>query len=447
MGGAVLCVTLTACASWQRVGTEPTADPGQYVARLFDAAAVYAEMGLLPAGDPVPFVAGVRYLAGTTEDSTLAVVGISLTNDVLTFRRRGDVFEARYRVEVSFRRDGEVLRFARQDEDVQVASFAETQRADESVVFQQLVLVPPGPAHVSITLRDRNGASFSQVTDSVRVPALSGTPSLSSIVPVYQATPRTSRATGPDFVVNPKAAVPYNDDTLMLYMEAIGTPPREPLVIRGVARDQGEVWRDTVALDSQQPFQSVILPLDPERLPIGVMHVEAAFGGSGDTVRTSVLASFSDQWVVANFDDMLSLLRYFATAQTLRSLRDAPEEERAEQWRSFWEMSDPDPLTPRHEALNLYFERVQEANRRFDEPGVGGWLTDRGEVFITVGPPDEIFDSSSDLEGNIRYIRWTYVAARLVLEFIDDSGFGRFRLTDRSRADFMIVVNRYRRSG
>ncbi|MDH3455788.1 MAG: GWxTD domain-containing protein [Gemmatimonadota bacterium] len=442
-----LCASFSACTPWQRVGTEAAPDPGRTVSHLFDAATIFAEMGLLVAGDPVPFVAAVRYLPGTTGDSTLAVVGISLTNDVLTFRRRADVFEARYRVEIAFQRDGEVLQFSRQDENVQVGSLAETQRADESVVFQQLIVLPPGPALVSITVRDRNGASFSEVADSLRVPALSKPGSLSSIVPVYRATPRTSRARGSDFVINPKAAVPYNEDTLTLYLEIVGPSPRDVLVIRGIAADQREMWRDTVEIDPDQPLRSVILPIEPRRLPIGVTQVEAAFVGARDTARTAVLASFSDQWVVSNFDDMLSLLRYFVTEQTLRSLRDVPEEERAEEWRSFWETTDPDPLTPTHEALNLYFERVQEANARFDEPGVPGWLTDRGEVFITAGPPDEIFDSSSDLEYNLRYIRWTYVAARLVLEFIDESGFGRFRLTDRSRADFTIVVNRYRRSG
>ena len=56
-------------------------------------------------------------------------------------------------------------------------------------------------------------------------------------------------------------------------------------------------------------------------------------------------------------------------------------------------------------------------------------MTDRGEVFIGLGSPDEVFDSSSDLQGPARIIRWTYLGERLVLDFVDDTGFGRFRLT------------------
>ena len=101
----------------------------------------------------------------------------------------------------------------------------------------------------------------------------------------------------------------------------------------------------------------------------------------------------------------------------------------------------------RHEALDIYFSRVEEANSRFQESAQAGWLTDRGEVFITLGAPDEIFDSSSDLQDRgIRLIRWHYTGDRLTLDFVDESGFGRFRLTDRSRSDYLRVLSRLRRS-
>jgi len=93
----------------------------------------------------------------------------------------------------------------------------------------------------------------------------------------------------------------------------------------------------------------------------------------------------------------------------------------------------------------VYFGRVEEANDRFREATQPGWLTDRGEVFITLGAPDEIFDSSSDLQDRgIRLIRWHYIGDRLTLDFVDESGFGRFRLTDRSRSDYLRVLTRLR---
>jgi GWxTD domain-containing protein len=442
-------MSLLACGSWQRVGAgaDVAPDAGRLVPPLFDAGSVYAEMGLLTAGEPMPFVGGVRFLAGASADSTMALVGISLTNDMLAFRRSGDTFEARYRVEVAFRRDGETLAFARTDEVVRVRDFPETRRGDESVIFQQFLHVPPGHAQVSIAVRDRNATSLVQVSGSLTVPTFTGEPRLSSVIPVYEVVARENRSATPNLVLNPKATVPYGIDTLTLYFEVVGAPPTDAVIVRGVSRDQGEAWQDTVTLDRSRSFQAVVVGVAPGRRPIGVVSVEATFLDGADTVRTSTLSSFSDQWVVGNFGETLSLLRYFATETALRTLRDAPVEERAELWREFWEATDPDPLTPGHEAFDLYFQRVQEANDRFQETGVAGWLSDRGEVFVTIGPPDEIFDSSSDLQGAGRYFRWHYISERLTVDFVDDTGFGRFRLTDASRAEFMQVVNRYRRGG
>ena len=151
---------------------------------------------------------------------------------------------------------------------------------------------------------------------------------------------------------------------------------------------------------------------------------------------------------MANLDQTLSLLRYFGAEQALQQIRDAAPQDRVDLWRRFWRETDPDPRTAENETLEIYFARLEEANQRFHEGEDPGWLTDRGEVFATLGPPDEFYDSSSDLvDSGIRLIRWHYTAERLTLDFVDDTGFGKFRLTDRSRGDYMQVLARVRRGG
>ena len=87
------------------------------------------------------------------------------------------------------------------------------------------------------------------------------------------------------------------------------------------------------------------------------------------------------------------------------------------------------------------------ANERFQEAGEPGWLSDRGEVFITIGEPDEVFDLSSDFQGRGRVIRWNYFSHRLTLDFVDETGFGRFRLTPSGRAEYQRVLNAVRSRG
>ena len=105
------------------------------------------------------------------------------------------------------------------------------------------------------------------------------------------------------------------------------------------------------------------------------------------------------------------------------------------------------PLTPENEAIDDYFRRVQQANIRFPDEGGPGWLTERGEVFISLGEPDEMTDLSNGTERNgVRVLRWTYASERLVLYFQDQTGFSRFRLAPTSRAEYQRVLMRMRQA-
>ena len=103
-------------------------------------------------------------------------------------------------------------------------------------------------------------------------------------------------------------------------------------------------------------------------------------------------------------------------------------------------------VTSENEALEAYFRRIQLANQRFRESGGPGWLSDRGEVLISLGEPDDVFDFSSDVSrSGARGIRWTYNSLRLTLFFQDQTGFGRYRLTPLSRAEFQRAIAQVRR--
>jgi GWxTD domain-containing protein len=440
---------LAACGGWQRVGSEPQARPEVVVPRLFDATNAFRGMGLLAAPDPIPFVAGVYTLAGGTPDSTLVALGLSLPNRALTFRRAGEEFEARYRVEVTFRRAGATLREASANEVVRVATLEETQRGDESVIFQQYLTLPPGQAAVRIVMRDRVGSNSSEVQDTVVVPRYDGERRLSDLVPIYAGQPRPVRTFFPDVVVNPRATVPYGTDTLKLYLEAYGVAEDVPFTLRALSVEEPvtELWVDTLELQPTGAIRTALITVAPERLPMGELRFEARVA-AGDPVRAAMLVSFSEEWVVANFEETLSLLRYFGPDEILRQLGEAPAKQRAGLWEAFWKASDPDPATVEHEAMEAYFRRLQVANDLYREGSEPGWLTHRGEVYVSLGPPDETFDSSTDVQGEgLRFIRWTYIGERLTVIFQDRSGFGHYELIPESRAAFQEVLQRIKRGG
>src|SRR5882724_6338329 len=139
----VLLGTALGCGNWKRVGSQSQPAPSESLTRIFNTTQFYQKLGRLAAGDPLPFIGTVAFAAGPV-DSVIAVVGLSLENRALGFQREGNVFVARYRVSISLQREGAPSVDLSREEIVRVASFQETLRADESILFQQVLRIVPG---------------------------------------------------------------------------------------------------------------------------------------------------------------------------------------------------------------------------------------------------------------------------------------------------------------
>ncbi len=430
---------LAGCGGWQRVGgTERGPSPSETLTQLLDVATYYRKLGRLAAGDPLPFIGSVAAVAGQG-DTVQAIVGLSLENRALSFQKDKGGFQARYRVDIAFQPAAGRPVAAGQDEVVRVATFQETFRADESILFQKYFRLAPGSYKVGVTVRDLNSGALNHAETELELPAF-GPGTTSAPLLAYQVTARDRAGAPLEAVLNPRGTVAYGGDTLLAYVEAYRLPG--PTAVPFEVRTQSDslVYRDSLRFRGGQEVEAQVLRLRPDSMALGELRLTV---GSGPAARsTSAVVSLSTAWVVTNYDEMLSLLRYFGHDDLLSKVRKAAPEDRAAAWRDFWTKTDPNPQTPENEALNRYFSRLAIANTRFRDEGVPGWRTERGEAFILLGEPDDIIDASAAAQG--RVIRWSYLTFRLTLYFIDDTGFGRFRMTPASRADFERTVSRLR---
>jgi len=431
-----LIVLAAACGgSAPSTGARPSPTSSeQTLTDLFNLTQLYQRMGRLAGGNPLPFVGDFAYFAGRG-DSTIALLSVSLDNRALSFQRSGRDFAARYRVEVGFQKAGALpLRYAR-EEAITVTSFNETQRADETVLFQQAFLLPPGPYTASIVVRDPGGGTFSRAEAPVVIPAYPAGSFTAPII-VYHATPRPDLWTEPNAVLNPRGTVAHGGDSLTVLVEAYGMPgpTKVPFTMRD-AQNKVLISRD-LEFQGGKAVESHLVQLPPDAPSLGQLSVTV--GQGADEKRATALVSFSRTWVLTNYDNLIDLLRFYGYDERLDQLRKAPPEQRAQLWRKFWVETDPIPSTPENEALEQYFTRVAIANERFREEGAGqGWRSDRGEVLITLGPPDQELETPPGQD--TRIVQWTYSEYRAVLTFQGQMGFSRLRLTPNSRSEFARV--------
>jgi GWxTD domain-containing protein len=86
-------------------------------------------------------------------------------------------------------------------------------------------------------------------------------------------------------------------------------------------------------------------------------------------------------------------------------------EEREHFIEQFWLRRDPTPGTPANEFKKEHYRRIGYAMERFRSPTKSGWATERGNLYIVTGPPDEIEAHPAEL-----YEIWRYRDGR-ELEF------------------------------
>ena len=476
----VASVALGGCAVRPRIGSGGVRGgaPGDSVASSgrrggaggggADMAAIHQQMGLISGRGDLPFVGSVAHFAARAPDSTLVLLTLSLSNRALTFAREGDRYRAPYEVRLDVRHGATPVRQIAADEVVRVATFKETARTDESVLFYQYLTLAPGAYSLSVAMRDTESGRSGTVEVPLAVPRF-GPGLLATPVVAYDAAPRTRLDTLPRLAASARAAITFGRDSLVpVYLEGYeaATATAAQLPVRVVARGErgAIVWTDTATLaraaaappPSAPPLgapplalYSGVVRVPVARLGIGVVRVTVdrldAGTASGtaprDTARTALFVNLGEDLPITGMDEVLSYLRYYAAPERLRALRDTAPEARAAAWATFLRESDPVSVTAEHEGLRDYFARVRAANVRFTEEGIAGWLTDRGMAFVGIGEPDQIFDPGGpDVNLRGRQQIWDYRNPRLQLVFIDQSGFGRWRLTPGSMNEVQSAI-------
>ncbi len=107
-------------------------------------------------------------------------------------------------------------------------------------------------------------------------------------------------------------------------------------------------------------------------------------------------------------EDVVYIIEPAERQQFLSLKADAEYEKFIEQ---FWLRRDPSPGTMENEYKEEHYRRIFYSNERFGEAGTSGWRTDRGRIYIQLGPSDEkeVYRNNSE--------KWRYIKLDRIIEF------------------------------
>ena len=112
-------------------------------------------------------------------------------------------------------------------------------------------------------------------------------------------------------------------------------------------------------------------------------------------------------------------------------LRLPDAESRAEFMTDFWAKRDPDPETETNEFKAEFESRIEYADKHFRE-GRRGLNTDRGRIYVYLGPPEftDFYPSYRDETGVGPILLWVYYTHDLAIQFNDPKGMNAFTMTE-----------------
>jgi GWxTD domain-containing protein len=135
----------------------------------------------------------------------------------------------------------------------------------------------------------------------------------------------------------------------------------------------------------------------------------------------------------------------------------ATDEEREQFSEQFWLRRDPTPDSSENEYKEEHYRRIAYANERYAS-GIPGWKADRGRIYITFGPADEIeshpsggsyerpIEEGGGTTSTFPFETWRYryiegIGTDVIIEFVDPTMTGEYRMTmDPSEKDALLMV-------
>jgi GWxTD domain-containing protein len=359
---------------------------------------------------------------------------IQVGYDNLTFLKEGDQYQASYELTTV------ILDSARNQindvtwrDEVRGLTYDESVASGAAKISTRSFLLNPGKYSVQIMLRDNENREDKKVSREILIPPYGHRQfSLSGAMLVARISRQEGRTSITPLVSSNVGSLA---DSFAVFFEAYNNGRADSVRFHAGLTDKKdeEVLGTDTAIVCPAGRSGLIMTLHHASLPLGdyKLVVRAA------RVRDSEPLALSTRPVIVRWrgmpfstnslDAAIDQLKYIARSAELDSMKEASTtEEKARLFHEFWKKRDPNPNTPRNERMEMYYSRIDYANKHFSKYREG-WRTDMGMVFIIWGPPSNVERHPFEMDSK-PYEIWSYYDYNQVFVFVDENGFGDYRL-------------------
>lgn len=302
-----------------------------------------------------------------------------------------------------------------------------------SQILTRNMFLQPGEYKVRVAMYEQNTKNRYEEDKKITVKDYASMPlSISDVMIVS----RLSSETGKKLITPDVARNVGTMDTFYLFYYVYKNPEDKPIDVNCKIFDgeNKEVYteKQTINFSGGATFQNQIFVKVPtENLNYGKFTVEiSAASGSESAIEKTYFENENSDFPLPlkNIDDLIGQLQYIAKDEEMTYMRDGKNDaEKQKRFLAFWKKKDPSPNTKRNEVMQEYYNRIRIADKLFSTMYTKGWRSDMGMVFIIFGQPDNIDRHPYEMDSK-PYEVWDYYSLNRQFIFVDENGFGDYRL-------------------
>ena len=361
-------------------------------------------------------------------------VFIQVPYNAVQFIKTGQGFEASYSITVSVYDEEKKNLITEKiwNEKIVAISFELTSSPENFNLGHRSFELTPGLYVIETSLIDNDSRNQYDSENIYVVKSFEKLPSLSDIMLVAKKTIVDGNT---KLIPNVSRNILTDRDDLSTFFEVYADTTRS-LTVDYLILDENEIEikKITKEIDVNKGSNQVFDSIDSLSLNLGSYFLKVTLRDSSGKNFDYSLKSFISRWYgvpnsITNLDKAVDEMIYIANPEDVTYINAAEDRlEKAKRFVAFWSKYDSNPADQYNPVFNLYYSRVALANANFTTYSLEGWRSDRGMVFIILGAPDNIERHPFEYYAK-PYETWQYYNLNRSFIFIDNTGFGDYRLS------------------
>ena len=378
------------------------------------------------------FYFDVANYMGEKENASKIDVFIQVPYSSVQFVKNEGGFVSRYNLTVTFYDEDKdnILIERIWKEKISVEDFSKTTSEKSFNVSYRSFSLPPGEYPIRIIVEDADSKKSFKTEATLNVAAFDDLPSISDVVLISRFVNDNENRR---IIPNISRRVTSDDDKLSFFFEAYSEKERT-VKFEYIIKDSEDatVLKQERVKKLTKGTETIYETIENIKLTLGeyTLYVHL-IDESGDIIIGRKKEIFSQIYglprTVTDLDKAIEQMLYIASDDELDSIKEADKyNEKLKRYKEFWQEKDPSPNDNINEILYEYYRRIHYANENF-ESYYEGWRTDMGMVYVILGPPDHVERHPFELETK-PYEVWDYYEINKRFVFVDETGFGDYRL-------------------